>query len=290
VRFLPDGRRAVSGSGHIAALARDNTVRLWDLETGVEMRCYEGHSDRVWDLALSPCGRYVLSAGHDGAVRLWDLNASTKESAGTILLDLQPQAVRSVAFGPDGHTVLVGPARGSSSAPDFSLHLLDLDTGRELRRFAGYGEVVTALAISPDGRLALSGALDGAIHLWDMESGKLVRCLEGHSRSVLRVLFNGEGDKAVSGSLDDSVIVWDVAAGVAIRRFFGHHGAVTDLCLACGGRTVVSVSADRTMREWRVDVTQDELLAWIRENRCVPELTPEQRVLYQIDLLDVDRA
>jgi hypothetical protein len=39
------------------------------------------------------------------------------------------------------------------------------------------------------------------------------------------------------------------------------------------------------MREWRVDASQDELLAWIRANRYVPELTPQQREQYHLELL-----
>ena len=150
---------------------------------------------------------------------------------------------------------------------------------------AGYGEVVTALAISPDGRLALSGALDGMLYLWDIEGGQLVRRLEGHSRSVLRVLFGPEGRIAISSSQDNSVIVWDLATGQALRRFVGHSHAVTGICLARGGKTVISVSADLTMREWRIDATQGELMDWIQANRYVPELTPEQRAQYQVDLL-----
>ena len=60
---------------------------------------------------------------------------------------------------------------------------------------------------------------------------------------------------------------------------------VTGLCFTPGGKTILSAGADLTVREWRVDATQDELLAWIRDNRYVPELTPEQRAMYQVDLL-----
>jgi WD40 repeat protein len=286
VRFCPDGRTAVSGSGDILAHARDNTVRLWDLETGAELRCFEGHTDHLWDLALSPCGRYVLSAGHDGTVRRWDLHADPQEDAGTILVDISPQAARSVAFFPDGRSALVGLAKGTSSVPDYGLRRLDLETGQEICRWTGQDEVVTAIAISSDGRTALSGAVDGTVCLWDAEQGQLVRHLQAHSNAVLRLLLSPQGDLALSSSQDQSVIVWDVVAGKPIRRFLGHSKGVAGICFARGGKSVFTAGIDRTVREWRVDATHRDLLEWIRTNRHVPELTPEQRAQYRVDLFD----
>jgi len=66
VTITPDGGRAVSG-------AVDRTVRLWDLETGKELRCFEGHTDSVVSVAVSPDGRHAVSGGADKTVRLWRL-------------------------------------------------------------------------------------------------------------------------------------------------------------------------------------------------------------------------
>ena len=65
VAYHLDGRRALSG-------ADDNTVRLWDLESGSQVRVLEGHSGRVWSVAWSPDGRRALSSADDKTVRLWD--------------------------------------------------------------------------------------------------------------------------------------------------------------------------------------------------------------------------
>ena len=76
VALSPDGRHAVTGG-------YDNTVRLWDVETGAELCRYLGHREWVWSVAFSPDGRHVLSAGggygtadtvapgKDFALRLW---------------------------------------------------------------------------------------------------------------------------------------------------------------------------------------------------------------------------
>ena len=69
VAFSPDGRRALSGSD-------DDTVRLWDVETGRAVRVLEGHTDSVWSVAFSADGRRAFSGGANGVMRVWDAAAS----------------------------------------------------------------------------------------------------------------------------------------------------------------------------------------------------------------------
>ena len=63
VAFAPDGRIALSASW-------DNTVALWDLATGAELRELDGHGQSVNALAVSPDGTRFASASWDRTVRL----------------------------------------------------------------------------------------------------------------------------------------------------------------------------------------------------------------------------
>jgi WD40 repeat protein len=65
VAFSLDGRQVLTGSA-------DNTARLWDLQTGQEIRRSEGHTDWVSSVAFSPDGRQVLTGSGDKTARLWD--------------------------------------------------------------------------------------------------------------------------------------------------------------------------------------------------------------------------
>jgi WD40 repeat protein len=60
----------------------DGVLRIWDLESGVEVRSLKGHgADAVFGLAVLPGGRRAVSAGDDRSVRLWDLETGRELAA-----------------------------------------------------------------------------------------------------------------------------------------------------------------------------------------------------------------
>jgi len=64
VAFAPDGRLLASGG-------RDQTVRLWDVQTGALLRTFAGHTSWVRSVAFAPDGRRLASGSEDGTIRLW---------------------------------------------------------------------------------------------------------------------------------------------------------------------------------------------------------------------------
>jgi WD40 repeat protein len=66
VAFSPDGRTALSGS-------EDQTLKLWELATGHELRTFTGHSDAIRSVAFAPDGRAAISGSYDQTLKLWNL-------------------------------------------------------------------------------------------------------------------------------------------------------------------------------------------------------------------------
>jgi len=52
--------------------SRDGTARLWNIETGEQIRIFSGHEGWVNSVAFSPDEQYILTSGTDGTARLWD--------------------------------------------------------------------------------------------------------------------------------------------------------------------------------------------------------------------------
>ena len=77
----------------------------------------------------------------------------------------------------------------------------------------GHTGAVTAVAVTPDGRCAISGSSDKTLKVWDLESGAELRTLEGHSDWVNAVAVTPDGRRAISGSADKTLRVWYLESG-----------------------------------------------------------------------------
>jgi WD40 repeat protein len=99
VAFSPDARRLATGG-------EENTVQIWDVQTGDLLQTLRGHSGDVYTVAFSPDsdGRWLASAGEDSTVKVWDSHTGkpVRNFRGHIGL------VSSVAFTPDGRRLISG--------------------------------------------------------------------------------------------------------------------------------------------------------------------------------------
>jgi WD40 repeat protein len=239
-----DGRRAVSGS-------QDNTLRIWDLETGQCLRTMKGHGSGYQCMgmtrpSMTPDGRRVVSGHVDHALRLWDLET------GQCLRTMKGHAddIRSVSMTPDGR-------RAVSGSVDRTVRLWDLETGQCLRTMKGHADDIRSVSITPDGRRALSASWDTTLRLWDLESGACLLALNHTSERWRRVQVNcvsvtPDCRLAVSGSVD-LLRVWDLKSGACLRTLEGHADQVNCVSVTPDGRQAVSGSNDRTVRVWDLD-------------------------------------
>ena len=149
----------------------DDTLKLWDLESGAVLRTFEGHVGLVTAVVPLPDGRRALSGSEDKTLKLWDLET------GAVLRTLE------------GH-IGWGDRRGAATRrPPRALRLRGQDPqamGSGKRRGLAHPRRphrwVTAVALLPDGSRALSGSWDHTLKLWDLESG----ASPAHPRSIRR--------------------------------------------------------------------------------------------------------
>ncbi|MBW4657365.1 MAG: serine/threonine protein kinase [Drouetiella hepatica Uher 2000/2452] len=119
-----------------------------------------------------------------------------------------------------------------------------------LRTLQGHTSFVNALAISPDGKILVSGSADQTIKVWDWATGTELRTLAGHTSFVNALAIARDGKTLVSGSADQTIKIWDLTTGKELRTLAGHAGFVNALNISHDGRILVSGSADQTIKVW----------------------------------------
>jgi WD40 repeat protein len=129
-----------------------------------------------------------------------------------------------------------------------------------LRTLEGHSDSVKGVAMTPDGKRAVSASSDKTLKVWDLETGRALRALEGHSDPVNGVAVTPDGKRAVSASDDETLKVWDLETGRVLCTLEGHFDSLTiegvarvnGVAVTPDGKRAVSASADMTLKVWNL--------------------------------------
>lgn len=195
---------AVSDDGSTAVTRdKDRILRTWDLGTG---RCLRVHTEsrEEWP-AVSADGAIAVTAAE--TIRTWDLQtgACLRTVAADVPPPPSPQAVSR-----DGAVALFAE-RDRLALRSSILAVWDLHTGACVRTAPGTPQGIEDVAMSTDGRIAVSGVTQHTdLRVWDLADGSCLRTLTGHTNWVEAVALSADGRVAVSGAQDHTVRVWQV--------------------------------------------------------------------------------
>ncbi len=109
----------------------------------------------------------------------------------------------------------------------------------ETKTFAGHRSPITSVAMSPDGRVAVTGSVDRTAILWSLETGKELRQINAARSSVTAVVFSRDGSYFFTGSNDRSASLWITETGREVRQFLNHKGSISALAPSPDGDLLV---------------------------------------------------
>ncbi len=231
VSWSPDSKRLASASD-------DQTVIVWNVQTGEKIRTLTGHSGPVKSVSWSPDGKRLASASEDKTAIVWD--AQTGEKIHT--LTGHSKDVSSVTWSPDGK-------RLASASFDKTVIIWNVQTGEKFRTLTGHSEAVHSVTWSPDGKRLASGSGDATVIVWDSQSLDKIRTITGHAGHVYTVAWSPDGKRLASASGDKTAIVWDAQTGQKLCTLSG-MGWVMSVAWSPDGNRLATASLHTTVNVW----------------------------------------
>jgi WD40 repeat protein len=182
----------------LAAVNRDRSINLWDLESRKLIARLSGHHNGGVRCTFNHAGDLLASSAWDAVLRLWDVRLAKEIFAAPCPWIHNPQ------FTPDDRFL-------GATAEGGKLRLLEVASGREYRTLArdpAKGkETYIRAAVSPDGR-ALAVAMREGLGFWDLSSGRALAFAQlGNMESVFF-----ETDRALLTFGEQGLFRWPVSS------------------------------------------------------------------------------
>jgi WD40 repeat protein len=230
--FSPDGKLLATVGNE------DQTLRIWEIETGNCRHILTGHKGPVLSCAFHPSQAIIVSGSGDQTVKFWDTTTGDclQTWAG------QNHHIWSVAFNPTGQILATGDGGGS-------IKLWHLETGECYAALTGHIGLIYSLSISLNGQMMASSASDATVRVWDLQTGQCQRVLQEHTNDVFDVAFSPNGKTLVSGSFDHAVKFWDTQEWHCRRTWRGYSNGFCSAAELSGERLLTG-SSDGYIRFW----------------------------------------
>ena len=225
--FSQDGTSLVSGSD-------DNTIKLWDVQTGGVVKTFHGHTDSVWSVSISADCTMIASGSHDGTIRLWVIQ--TKECH--CVID-QKEPVYRVRFSPTDPQCLMSVSGGQ---------VWQWDTkGNQIHPPCNGLNT----AFSPDGtQFVVCQGED--IVICDSNSQAVLTKFHVAGGKTGHCCFSPDG-KHIAAAVGNIAYIWETNRldSHPIQTFIGHSRRISSLGFSS---TLISLSDDRSVKFWQIGV------------------------------------
>ncbi|MBW4604441.1 MAG: CHAT domain-containing protein [Calothrix sp. FI2-JRJ7] len=245
-----------------------------------ELNRLQAHTNWVYDIAFSPDGKMITSAGLDGKIILWNL----EDGSYKILNYKDKDKLYSISFCSKGNTF-------ATASADKTVKVWNIDGS--LRKSLGHNDSVLKASFSPDCQ-TLATASGKQVLLWNLNSqtfktiwtdndvvnsvsfsttdkiigvstsdnnvklldldGNEIQSFNGHTDKIHHISFSQDGKTIATASWDKTAKLWNLE-GKELITFKGHTDRVFDISFNPDNKTIATASWDKTVRLWNIDGT-----------------------------------
>ena len=259
----------------LATGSYDATVKIWDIESGKELRTLVGHESGVRALQFDETK--LISGSIDRSLKCWNwrtgecISTYTGHSGGVICLHFESSIL-------------------ASGSMDKTIKVWDFEE-KSTFLLRGHTDWVNAITVRSSSHTLFSASDDCTVRLWDLSTKVCLRVFEGHVGQVQQVVplpvefdleepeensesgnchhgtesldticamqstsTNFQGERLspprymLTGALDSTIRLWNVTTGDCLRTFFGHVEGIW--ALAADTLRIVSGAEDRMVKIW----------------------------------------
>ncbi|XP_029941250.1 WD repeat-containing protein 36-like [Salarias fasciatus] len=191
----------ITSCGNFAVVGLSSgRVDVYNLQSGLHRGCYgdeeKAHSGAVRGVATDTLNQLTVSAASDWLLKFWRFK--TKKLEEELKLNAAPASMK--LHRDSGMLAL--------ALDDFTLVVIDIETRRVVRKFAGHHGNINDMTFSPDSRWLVTVGMDCTIRTWDLPSGSLVDCFLV-STAPVGVSMSPTGDFMATTHVDSlGIFLW----------------------------------------------------------------------------------
>lgn len=243
----PEPVVALLANGRHALLAEQQTLSLWELQSGETLFTVRGQAGDIKTLAVTPDGKWAVSGSVAPQLKVWNL-AQREESH---LLPGHEHGITQVLFTPDGKYLL-------SSSLDRTIKVWQWPNERVLHTLQDGKHGSKCMALAADGRtLASISSYNSAILLWQIEKGRLLRIGAGQQKSVHALTYSAGGHFLATRARGYQLHLWRCEPWELVASFVqtGVPGKPGNNCAFHPRKPILAVTGEegRVIRLWQLD-------------------------------------